>query len=197
MPRHLAITQEKFDGLLAWLDPDREPAGDKYEDLRRSLIKIFTWRECDDAEGLADETLNRVANRVQELRQTYEGDPALYFYGVANNLIKEYQRQVKLQVPLEEIKVVAVSATEEKEENLDHEYECLLRCLRRLDADNRQLILDYYLKEKQEKIDYRKSMARRLGITMNTLRVRSYRIRAALEDCIAGCLESSPSDEMD
>lgn len=197
MPRHPVITQEKFDELLAWLDPEREPAGNKYEDLRRSLIKIFTWRECDDAESLADETINRVANRVHELRQTYKGDPAFYFYGVANNLIKEYQRKMKLQVPLEEINAPAVSGAEEPDEDLDREYECLLRCLQRLDADNRQLIMDYYLKEKQEKIDYRKSLAQRLGITMNTLRMRTYRIRAVLEDCIAQCLKGSPSDEMD
>ena len=47
--------------LLEWLDPNLDLAGEKYEEIRRGLIKIFGYRGCSDAEGLADETINRVA----------------------------------------------------------------------------------------------------------------------------------------
>jgi DNA-directed RNA polymerase specialized sigma24 family protein len=61
--------------------------------------------------------------------------------------------------------------------------------LQKLRKDKRELILDYYAKDKQAKIDHRTEMAERLGITVETLRVKAYRIRATLEQCIARCLE--------
>jgi hypothetical protein len=94
MSRRWTLTKESFDSLLAWLDPDREQSARKYESIRRTLIKIFTWRNVSDAEDLADETINRVAQRVNEVKPYYSGDPALYFYGVAKNLLKN-KREVE------------------------------------------------------------------------------------------------------
>ena len=48
------LTQGAFDKMLAWLDTDRNLAGEKYEKLRIKLIKIFTCRGCDSPEDLAD-----------------------------------------------------------------------------------------------------------------------------------------------
>jgi hypothetical protein len=44
MKKGWVLTQELFDPLLDWLDPDRERAGHKYETIRLKLIKIFTSR---------------------------------------------------------------------------------------------------------------------------------------------------------
>lgn len=197
MSKQQTITQEKFDELLAWLDPDRAKAGNRYEEIRRSLIKIFTWRGCSDAEGMADETINRVAQKAQEFRAGYVGDPAAYFYGVANRLTKEYQRYAKTQVSLDDAKSPVTFPVEEPEEDLEREYECLHKCLRQLTPETREMVLSYYLKDKQAKIHHRKDLARQLGIEANTLRVKMYRIRAALEECIENCLEQSAADAMD
>ena len=75
MKTDLALTQEALNELLAWLDPDRERAGQKYEEIRRSLVKIFAWRKCSDPEGMADATINIVAQKIFKLRPTYKGDP--------------------------------------------------------------------------------------------------------------------------
>jgi hypothetical protein len=32
------LTREAFERLLAWLDPDRERAGQKYEKIRQKLV---------------------------------------------------------------------------------------------------------------------------------------------------------------
>jgi DNA-directed RNA polymerase specialized sigma24 family protein len=77
----------------------------------------------------------------------------------------------------------------EGEDDADLRTECLLSCLRKLTSEKRELILGYYAKEKQVKIDHRTEMAKRLGLTVETLRVRAYRIRNALEKCIEDCLE--------
>jgi len=39
MKKEWVLTQEAFDRLLGWLDPDRESAGEKYEAIRLRLIK--------------------------------------------------------------------------------------------------------------------------------------------------------------
>src|SRR5215216_2251273 len=67
------LTSEEFDDLLSWLDPNRERAGSRYEEIRAGLIKRFRWRGCSDAEDLADKTINRVVKKLPEIRATYKG----------------------------------------------------------------------------------------------------------------------------
>src|SRR5215207_6031462 len=86
---------ENFEHLLEWLDPDRERAGARYEEIRRALIKIFTTRGCAEPEDLADETITRVCRKVRTIAPTYVGDPANYFYGVAKNVHLEYLRRMR------------------------------------------------------------------------------------------------------
>src|SRR5262245_21687271 len=57
------MTPEEFDRLLLWLNPDRDKAGEKYEWIRKRLIKIFVCRGCNVPEELADKTINRVARK--------------------------------------------------------------------------------------------------------------------------------------
>jgi hypothetical protein len=49
-------------------------------------------------------------------------------------------------------------------------------------------VLQYYQEEKRAKIEHRKRLAERLGIELNALRIRAYRIRAELYECIRLCL---------
>ena len=125
--------------------------------------------------------------RVHDLRQTFEGDPRLFFYGVARNLIKENPKKIKAQVPLDEAELSAVAVEVQNETAVMRE-DCLHRCLQELSSDRRELILAYYAKEKQAKIDHRTELARRLGISVETLRVKVHRIRLTLEQCIERCL---------
>lgn len=199
MPKERIITQEQFDELLAWLDPDRETAGVKYESLRRSLIRIFTWRGFYAAEDMVDETFNRVAQNVSRVRPTFVGDPMLYVYSVANNLVMEYARRKKSWVPLEEVsdKLSVEDDPEETERAQDKERadKCLTRCLQLLEPHKREMILAYYERDKQAKIDYRKVMADQENIDLNTLRVRIHRLRAGLEKCIHKCLEQYEDED--
>jgi len=188
MARDSAIPPESFDEILAWLHPDRDEAANIYVQLRHDLAKIFNWNRCADPDGLTDEVFDRVGRKVHAVRLTYEGDPKLYFYGVARNLIKEAPKRVKRQVSLEDIKVWAREAASEDESATARE-ECLNRCLQQLSAEKRQLILNYYAKEKQARIDHRTVMTEELGISIEALRVRVYRIRATLEKCIERCLD--------
>jgi len=46
------------------------------------------------------------------------------------------------------------------------------------------LILRYYQGEQRAKIENRRALAERLGLTINALRIRASRIRSRLEACV-------------
>ncbi len=189
MARNSAIPPNSLDQILAWLNPDREVAATLYLQLRADLANIFKWRGCTDPEGLTDEVFDRVARKVTEVRPTYEGDPRLYFRAVANNLVKENLKKVKTQVSLEDVDLPQPVTTESEEEEAVDMEECLQSCLQELSSEKRELILAYYAKEKQAKIDHRSELSQQFGISVATLRVRVYRMRLSLEGCIERCLE--------
>jgi len=188
MPPISAPPPEGFDELLRWLNENREQATEAYLDLRRGLVKIFIWNQCSDPEGLTDQVFDRVMRKLPSLRDVYEGNPRLYFYAVANNLIKEQRKLAKSQIPVDDIDIPIENSLVD-EEPLEMRNECLEMCLQALDAEKRDLILSYYSKEKRDKFVHRAEMARRLGVSIGTLRVRMLRIRDKLEECIEHCLD--------
>jgi RNA polymerase sigma factor (sigma-70 family) len=189
MARNSAIPPQSFEEILAWLDPDPEIAANLYLQLREDLESIFKWRGCSDPEWLTDEVFDRVARKVHEVRPTYQGDPRLYFHAVANNLVKENLKKAKTQVSLEDVDLPQPVTTDSVEEVAAEMDDCLHSCLQNLSAENRELILGYYAKEKQAKIDHRSELAQQFGISVQTLRVRVFRVRACLQECIEVCLK--------
>ena len=185
MNKNWVLTQELFEDLLEWLDPDRDVAGQKYEDIRRGLIKIFTSNGCHCVEDLADETINRVARKLSQIKDEYQGDPGRYFYGVAKKIVHEDRRR---QLP------PAIPPPTWDSDEVDPEFECLERCLQQLTTENRQLVLEYYQEEKKAKIDHRRKLADKLGIALNALRIRAYRIRNSLESCVRTCVMKVSSE---
>lgn len=169
--------------LLRWLDEDRDEGGKKYELIRQRLIKLFACRGCAEPEDLADETISRVTAKIAEIAPSYEGNPVLYFFGVARKVHHEYLRtQHRTPPPL------SPEVTNENEQL----YECLDRCMEKLPEQNRQLVIRYYQNEKKVKIDNRKTLADELGVAVNALRIRAHRIRLLLRKCVKTCVEQLP-----
>jgi RNA polymerase sigma factor (sigma-70 family) len=194
MPQNSDVPPEGLDHLLAWLNPDRELASSEYVELRHALLRIFAWNRCADPEGMTDEVFDRIAKKFPDLKETFQGNPKAYFYGVANNLIKEYQKKVKSYVPLDTVELISSPRQEVDEETPDMRYDCFSECLQKLSPEKRELILSYYAKEKQAKIIHRAELAQQLGISSEALRVRMRRIRGALEECIERCLEPAGAE---
>jgi len=181
MNKNWSLSQEAFDALLDWLDSDRELAGIKYEQIRSRLIKIFTGRGCVDPEELADETINRVTSKLIEIQKEFTGDRARYFFGVANKVHLEYLRRKMPQpqsAPTDSVRA-------------ELEYHCLERCIARLSEEDRALLLKEYGAKGQTQAERRKALADELGISINALRIRVYRIRTALKECIEKCIQDS------
>lgn len=182
MNKNWVMSHESFEGLLDWLDPDRDQAGIKYEQIRSGLINYFIFRAPCDAEDLADETINRVISRVPTIGHEVNGDRIRYFYGVARMVHMEYLRRKSPQPPHE-----PVSDYERQEV----EHNCLEECMGKLSPENRKLVLRYYSADGRQKIEERKKLAEELGIAPNALRIRAYRIRAELQKCLEKCVEDS------
>jgi DNA-directed RNA polymerase specialized sigma24 family protein len=174
-----------FDKLLAWLDDDREKAGEKYERIRSRLIRIFGCHGCVEPEKLGDETIDRVTLKINWLVENYVGDPVLYFCGVARNVLREDRR--------DRVNPKVLPAVNQVKENDDEtqEYDCLDQCMEKQPKPNRHLVLTYYEGEGQEKITNRRKLADELGITLRALRLRIYHIRLQLRDCMEVCLTQS------
>ena len=179
-----ALNQEAFDRLLVAFDADRETAGRKYLEIRNNLTRFFEWRGCSFPEDHADETINRMAKRV------FEGEAILnhsgYAMGVARLLLLEINKgRQREQSALAEIG--AAPDVYVPEDDGESRLTCLRSCLQTLSPDNRELILQYYQGEKGEKIENRKRLLDRLGIPVNTLRMRALRLRERLQACVEEC----------
>jgi len=158
-------------------------------EMRGRLVRYFDRRNCFPADDLADETLNRVARRLEEEGAISEGPPARYCYIVAKFVLLEHVRRSRSQVSAEESdfslavsSVTRVPSTTERETEQMLDY--LEHCLEKLVVGDRELILGYYRGELREKIEQRRELAERLGLTINALSIRACRIRDRLEDCV-------------
>lgn len=175
---------EAFDKLLAWLDPDRDRAGQKYQNIQSRLTSIFSCHGCADPEKLADETIDRVTAKIDWLRQNYVGEPARYFCGVSRNVLKEdFRNRIPPTIPPRDENKI--------DESIQRKYDCLDKCMSQLTAYNQSLVLAYYEAEGQAKIVRRKKLAEQSGITLTALRLRVFHIRVQLSKCLTVCLDQS------
>ncbi len=184
--KSLALDKRSFDAFLASLDEERRRAGEKYEQIRAKLINFFVWRGALSPEDNADETINRVIRKLSQGDQIR--DPATYVYGIARMVALETVRKRDRQAPLED--AMTVTAPERADETVQYELRlgCLDRCLVRLPETAREMITEYYRKEKSDMIEHRKRLAERFGIPLNALRIRALRTREKLSACIEGCV---------
>lgn len=171
--KRFQLSQESLDALLSRLDPDRERAGEIYEELRKELTSYFARHGCADPASLAEKTLDRGATRIRE------GAPIVseikYFYGIARNVFHEYLRKQALSYdppPLRD------------PHELEIENECLRKCGER-QRENYELVSSYFPLDKQARLE----MARRLGISIKGLRSRINRARSELRNCLRKCIE--------
>jgi DNA-directed RNA polymerase specialized sigma24 family protein len=182
MKKDWELSQEAFDALLAWLDSDREQAALKYEKIRRALIKIFTGRGCVEPEDLADETINRVTKKLKEIEKDFTGDRTRYFFGVAKMVHLEHLRRKIPQV---------VPTPPNDPTRIELEYSCLERCIDQLSKDDRDRLLRYYGADSRNETEHRRALAEEMGIGPNALRIRIYRIRQTLKECVEKCVARS------
>lgn len=183
MKRERSPTPEEFEKLLAWLNSDPEEAGRKFNLIHSRLIKVFASRGCIDAEALADEVINRVAVRIDKVMTSYS-DPLRCCLGFVEFVYQEYQRE-------EQKRITFIEPQRRSTEELEREDECLTQCLGSLPESERDLLVLYFQGEKRARINRRKQLAVELVLTANALRIRAYKLRKEVHQCLVLCLSQS------
>jgi DNA-directed RNA polymerase specialized sigma24 family protein len=173
------LSEDAFLQLLARLNADPALAGESYEKLRARLIYFFERRGCLIPAELADETVNRVARKIEEGQEIE--DLFKFSYGVARFVLLEHWDDPKREwEQLDE----RLSLSEPDRESEEHQVECMKKCLQALSSEERDLIVKNCTLDKRGK----EELAMVLGVTINALRLRVFRIRARLHECRERCV---------
>ena len=191
LKRHWTPSEPAFHRLLSWLDEGSDSQGEAYLDIRERLVHYFARRNGPAPEDLADETLNRVARRLEETGSIEDVAPSHYCYIVARFVLLESLRrrdqQSAVQWESTTAEIGRARSTDDTAEDGDRTYACLERCLEACSPSDRELILEYYRTESGSASAQRKQLAATLGLTTNSLAIRACRIRSRLEACVREC----------
>jgi DNA-directed RNA polymerase specialized sigma24 family protein len=180
-----SITPEAFARFLEWLSPDKGDAGIKYEEVRRKIARYFVYKRVANADELVDKTMDQAVRTINAGGE-YPNALALC-YGIARNIwLENLKKPAWDPLPIEDLLPSPLQQTEKREQ----ESRCLDACLARLDKHDRDLIKRYYQEQGQLKINIRAELASENGGAVN-LRLKAFRIRGRLRDCIVPCLQQS------
>ena len=191
--KNWTITSTAFRRLLGWLDAGSDSDGRNYLEMRQRLVAYFDRKNCLLPDDLADETLNRVARRLKETATIESETPAKFCYITAKFVFMESLRGAdKKSVPLDDVLKQPpnnqLAAKDDEEKSLKEKMlDCLEECTGKLEAASRAMIVGYYYGEERIKIENRRALAEKLGISTNALTIRACRIRDKLETCVGKC----------
>lgn len=178
-----SITAVSLTRLLERLGADRDTAGREYERLRRSLIKFFDWRGAWPPDECADETLDRLARKLEDADI---GNVVEYARGIARLVLLERRRAPAFS-SLQPGDAPAVGTPPDEDDDAERLRGCFERCLDAFPHESRALIVGYYQGDRGDKIANRRRLARDLGLSDNALRSRIQRLRDRLELCVQEC----------
>lgn len=194
------LTQIAFKRLLEWLDDGRDSHGETYLEMRRRLVSYFDRRNRPFADDLADETLNRIGRTLEKSGSIAVTPPARYCYVVARFVLLEDLRRGRRYIQVDEARTATAIESAPTTDGDDpasvreQRLQCLDRCLDKLKPEQRELAVEYYRDAKRQRIERRRDLARRLGITTNALGIRACRIRSTLETCVDACCHNGVKD---
>jgi DNA-directed RNA polymerase specialized sigma24 family protein len=178
----LDLSEESFFRLLARLNADPVLAGEEYEKLRARLMYFFERKGCRTPAELSDETINRIARKMEEgleIENLFK-----FSYGVARLVLLEHWRDPKREWDQLDQRLSSPRSDREFDERRMH---CMEKCLQELPSEDRDLIVKNCTLDKKGK----EEVARALGLTMNALRIRTFRIRTKLHECREKCIRGA------
>ena len=199
MKKDWAPTQGSFQDFLHWLDQGVDSGGEKYLEMHLRLLPTLIAK-------IASQPTNWPMKRWPALRKSFrekgeitELSPAHYCYVTAKFVFLEYLRHARHgRAGLDEFSVsgqpgsvpAAAPLSLENDDDQEKLLSCLDRCLNKLSAADSELILEYYQGEKHEKIERRRELGARLGLSANALSIRACRIRTKVEQCVKDCCKN-------
>ena len=167
--------------LLRTLSSDEGAAASAYSKLRRSLVRFFELKGDPDAEQSADETLDRVSSKLTG--NVLIEDLTKYSFGVARLVFFENLR--KMQSQEKALKGYQVEGDRQALVDETDGFSQMRNCFDQLTSSDRELLYKYFADMRRSELDEeRRKLAASLGATQNNLRLKIFRLRRRLEDCV-------------
>ncbi len=174
------LSEEGLIRLLARLNPDSALAGEEYEKLRTRLIYFFERKGCRIPDELGDETINRMARKIEEGLEIK--DVFKFSFGVARLVLLEHWDDSKREWERLDDRFSSPLIDQEFD---DHRLDCMKKCLQGISPEERNLIVQNCTLNKNG----REKAALGMGLTINAYRLRVFRIRARLNRCYEKCVK--------
>ena len=165
------LTQDAFDKLLLSFGDDRDSGGKKYLEIRNNLTRFF-----DGAPALTPKiTLTKQSTALPSASpKANKSEPR----GLRDGRRAPPRAGDRQRPPARAGRAERDHHHDDRGRYRDERRRRPNRILRQslasLSADNRQLIVEYYEGEKGDKIKNRKKLVDKLGIPVNTLRMRAF-----------------------
>jgi DNA-directed RNA polymerase specialized sigma24 family protein len=180
------LSKTDFERFLQTLDSNEKKAAEKYLALRSNLESFFEWRDCENTEELTDIVFDRVIKKIIE--GEFIENITAFSISIAKFVVMEYKRKSLRNVDLDEVSdTVNFGESFEREDLKARKLNCLKKCLAQLSDKKRELLIEYYDTEESTMITKRKSLAEKLELNLNSLRIRISRLRSKLEECTKDC----------
>ncbi|MGA9773670.1 MAG: hypothetical protein WBV94_31860 [Blastocatellia bacterium] len=174
----MGINEDRFEQLLVHLEPDYPDPEKRYKQLRVKMAKFFAWKQCEDPDGLADETISRAVKNLSQGEEIRADNPYYYIYAVAKHVFMEYLREKKKR------EIIVSDLTDQLRNYTEESQDCRKQCLQKLSGDKLSLLQKYYMGEESREI-----LAQSLKISLNALRLQVHRVNQELRACEKHCLE--------
>jgi DNA-directed RNA polymerase specialized sigma24 family protein len=183
------LREDSFNALLRALHPDREQASVEYERLRLRLVRFFQWQGESSAEDLADESIDRLAMKIERGEQIL--DLRNYLHGIARMVVRESRQRRRREQTLVE-RATHFLHLAGKDPAAEELYRAMEIGMDQIPPESRDLLLRYYSADgRSAGIANRERIAAELGISLNALRNRALRLRTELERTTLNTLKSS------
>jgi DNA-directed RNA polymerase specialized sigma24 family protein len=171
------MTEESLKILLANLSSNPNEAAAAYTNLRNSLVRFFQLKGDFDADEAADSTLDRVALKLSQ--STEVTNVTSYGFGVARLIFLE-----RLRISEKNKKAHDGFYNDQKRDEADN-YSVFRECFEKLQQKEKEILEDYFADmPSSDLMIYREKLSAKYDISLNNLRIKVFRLRRRLDDCL-------------
>lgn len=174
--------------LLEICSSNQDEAGVAYNELRNSLVRFFQIKGDSDPDEAADLTLDRVALKIS--KDTPIENLTSFCFGVARFIFLERLRQTKKLNGAADEFYRNRDLSQFAGETDDGEFSVFRECFEKLTSAEKLFLRDYFADMSSSELDkHRRQLSLENDITLNNLRLKVFRLRQRLENCVKNKLK--------
>jgi len=176
------LNAESYSLLLQALSSNEDVAASEFTKLRDSLVRFFLIKGEMEADEAADETLDRLAAKLDG--PVVIENLTKYSFGIARLVFLENLR--KTSKADQAVKAYAWERADriQPDEETDG-FSRMRDCFGKLSDPDKDLLRSYFADVPRGRLDEERiQLAGSMGASLNNLRLKIFRLRRRLEDCV-------------